>query len=89
MACRGLKKAEAARADILRQYPCIAPEKLTLMGLDLADLDSVAQGAKHLLEKGQVLDGLLNNAGVMALPQQKTAQGFEMQSGTNHLGRLL
>ncbi len=88
MACRGLKKAEAARADILRQYPSIAPEKLTLMGLDLADLDSVAQGAKHLLEKGQVLDGLLNNAGVMALPQQKTAQGFEMQFGTNHLGHF-
>lgn len=88
MACRGLKKAEAARADILRQCASIAPEQLTLMVLDLADLDSVAQNAKSLLEKAQVLDGLLNNAGVMALPQQKTAQGFEMQFGTNHLGHF-
>jgi NAD(P)-dependent dehydrogenase (short-subunit alcohol dehydrogenase family) len=88
MACRGLKKAEAARAEILRACPAIAPEQLTLRVLDLADLDSVAQAAKDLLEKGQALDGLLNNAGVMALPQQKTAQGFEMQFGTNHLGHF-
>lgn len=88
MACRNLKKGEAARADILRQYPSIAPEQLSLMALDLSDLQSVTQIAKTLLKQDQPLDGLLNNAGVMALPQQQTAQGFEMQFGTNHLGHF-
>lgn len=88
MACRSLDKAKNARANILRQCPGISAEQLTLVAMDLADLNSVSTAATHLLEKAEPLDGLLNNAGVMALPYKKTAQGFEMQFGTNHLGHF-
>ncbi|MGE4424819.1 MAG: oxidoreductase [Solirubrobacteraceae bacterium] len=51
--------------------------------LDLADLDSVRRFAE---EWDGPIDGLINNAGIMAVPQGRTAQGFELQIGTNHLG---
>ncbi|MES9521023.1 oxidoreductase [Streptomyces capoamus] len=53
--------------------------------LDLADLDSVREFAAGW---DRPLDLLINNAGVMMLPEQRTAQGFEMQFGTNHLGHF-
>ncbi|MFF5538232.1 oxidoreductase [Streptomyces cinerochromogenes] len=53
--------------------------------LDLADLDSVREFAAGW---DRPLDLLVNNAGVMMLPEQRTAQGFEMQFGTNHLGHF-
>jgi NAD(P)-dependent dehydrogenase (short-subunit alcohol dehydrogenase family) len=53
--------------------------------LDLADLDSVRKFAASVDEP---IDMLINNAGVMATPQKKTAQGFELQFGTNHLGHF-
>ncbi|MEU6595125.1 oxidoreductase [Streptomyces sp. NPDC046881] len=53
--------------------------------LDLADLDSVREFAAGW---DRPLDLLINNAGVMMLPAQRTAQGFEMQFGTNHLGHF-
>ncbi|MFH8339741.1 oxidoreductase [Streptomyces sp. AM6-12] len=53
--------------------------------LDLADLDSVRAFAAGW---DRPLDVLINNAGVMMLPEQRTAQGFEMQFGTNHLGHF-
>ena len=57
--------------------------------LDLADLASVREFAGGLGERfGDGLDLLVNNAGVMALPHRKTADGFEMQFGTNHLGHF-
>ncbi|WP_378954283.1 SDR family NAD(P)-dependent oxidoreductase [Pelosinus sp. sgz500959] len=55
--------------------------------LDLADLASVESFGKRLQAKRQSLDVLINNAAVMALPERKvTADGFEMQFGTNFLG---
>ena len=57
--------------------------------LDLADLASVRAGADELLDRLDRLDVLLNNAGVMACPLARTADGFEMQFGTNHLGHFL
>lgn len=54
--------------------------------LDLADLSSVREFAD--VWQGRPLDLLINNAGVMMLPQQRTADGFEMQFGTNHLGHF-
>ncbi len=57
--------------------------------LDLADLDSVRAGAARILEECPRIDLLINNAGVMACPPGRTAQGFEMQFGTNHLGHFL
>jgi len=57
--------------------------------VDLADLDSVRAAADELLARIERLDVLVNNAGVMACPLARTADGFEMQFGTNHLGHFL
>jgi NAD(P)-dependent dehydrogenase (short-subunit alcohol dehydrogenase family) len=77
-------KGNDALQRIRGQFPNagIAYEKL-----DLADLASVADFAKRFAAAHRSLDLLVNNAGVMALPQrQTTADGFEMQFGTNYLG---
>ena len=60
-----------------------------LVELDLADLASVHACATSVLELAPSLDVLVNNAGVMAPPLLRTAQGFELQLGTNHLGHFL
>lgn len=60
-----------------------------LVPLDLSDLSSVKEAAKHVRTLTGKLDGLINNAGIMQTPPQKTADGFEMQLGTNHLGHFL
>jgi NAD(P)-dependent dehydrogenase (short-subunit alcohol dehydrogenase family) len=57
--------------------------------IDLASLDAVRRGSDDLLGRLDRLDVLLNNAGVMACPLERTADGFEMQFGTNHLGHFL
>ena len=57
--------------------------------LDLADLSSVRAAAEETRSKVSRLDALINNAGIMQTPAQKTADGFEMQIGTNHLGHFL
>src|SRR3546814_12160717 len=62
-----------------------APEVVLL---DLADLDSVAAAAEDVATRVDRLDILLNNAGVMAIPLRRTAQGHEAQLGTNHLGHF-
>ena len=79
MGCRSAEKGKAALATIDG-----AAELLTL---DLADLASVRKAAVEVRERtGDRLDVLMNNAGVMATPQGTTADGFELQFGTNHLG---
>ncbi len=85
LACRSLDKAETAIAAIKREIPGAS---LEAMSLDLADLTSVREFAKQILDRYESLDVLCNNAGVMALPYGKTADGFEMQIGTNHLGHF-
>ena len=57
--------------------------------VDLADLDSVRACAADLLQRAPEINLLINNAGVMACPLMRTAQGFEMQFGTNHVGHFL
>jgi NAD(P)-dependent dehydrogenase (short-subunit alcohol dehydrogenase family) len=61
----------------------------TFHNIDLADLAAVRRGADELLDRLDRLDVLMNNAGVMACPLLRTADGFEMQFGTNHLGHFL
>jgi NAD(P)-dependent dehydrogenase (short-subunit alcohol dehydrogenase family) len=61
----------------------------TFQNIDLADLDAVRRGADELVGRLDRLDVLINNAGVMACPLLRTADGFEMQFGTNHLGHFL
>jgi NAD(P)-dependent dehydrogenase (short-subunit alcohol dehydrogenase family) len=83
MACRDPKRAEAAADEVRR----VAPNaKLELESLDLASLASIEAFAAKLSKAHPVLDGLINNAGIMAIPRRTTADGFEMQLGTNHLG---
>lgn len=57
--------------------------------LDLADTASIAAAADAVRSMTDGLDAIVNNAGIMQTPQQKTADGFEMQFGTNHLGHFL
>jgi NAD(P)-dependent dehydrogenase (short-subunit alcohol dehydrogenase family) len=86
LACRDAGRGGAARGAIVRQVPAAAVE---LVALNLADLDSVARLADQVLGRAGGLDLLINNAGVMAVPgRQVTAQGFELQFGTNHLGHF-
>jgi len=59
-----------------------------LVELDLASLDSVRRGAAAAAERLPRIDLLVNNAGIMACPLGRTADGFEMQLGTNHLGHF-
>jgi NAD(P)-dependent dehydrogenase (short-subunit alcohol dehydrogenase family) len=65
------------------------PGSAEVIELDLGSLASVRRFAKSFLAKHTRLDGLVNNAGVMNTPEGKTADGFETQFGTNHLGHFL
>lgn len=86
LAARRPAEGERARAEVLARSPRGSVESATL---DLASLASVRAFAAVLLEKHATLHGLVNNAGVMNTPAGKTADGFEMQLGTNHLGHYL
>ncbi len=92
LACRNRTKAD----DAVERIRVTAPDAaLEVLPVDLADLDSVAAAAEQFVAAHDRLDVLVNNAGLMALPHQRTVQGFEMQLGVNHLaafaltGRLL
>lgn len=86
MACRDRRKGEAALARLASEAPGTGTE---LAILDLASLASVREFAARELAGGQPLDILINNAGVMAPPKRlETADGFELQFGTNVLGHF-
>jgi NAD(P)-dependent dehydrogenase (short-subunit alcohol dehydrogenase family) len=86
LACRNAEKGEAARAQIAAAQPLA---KVEMRILDVADLDSVRRFAADFLSEDRPVDLLINNAGVMAIPERRTTpQGFEMQFGTNHLGHF-
>jgi NAD(P)-dependent dehydrogenase (short-subunit alcohol dehydrogenase family) len=83
MACRDTVKGEAAAERIRESIPSA---ELEVAALDLASLDSVRAFAGRYPHDH--LDLLINNAGVMAPPHRETADGFELQLGTNHLGHF-
>jgi NAD(P)-dependent dehydrogenase (short-subunit alcohol dehydrogenase family) len=84
MAVRTVAKGEQARAEILAQHP---GAQLEVRRVDLADLASVREFADGLFTGGTPIDLLINNAGVMAPPtRMTTADGFELQFGSNFLG---
>jgi NAD(P)-dependent dehydrogenase (short-subunit alcohol dehydrogenase family) len=87
-AARDLAKAEAATAQV-RKDAAANGGSLELIKLDLADLKSVRACADKLLAKGEPFDVVIANAGVMATPFGHTADGFETQFGTNHLGHFV
>jgi NAD(P)-dependent dehydrogenase (short-subunit alcohol dehydrogenase family) len=83
MAARSREKAEEAIADILRGTPNAA---LELVPLDLGSLESVREAAERIAAGHERVDILVNNAGIMGIPERRTADGFEMQFGVDHLG---
>jgi NAD(P)-dependent dehydrogenase (short-subunit alcohol dehydrogenase family) len=85
LGCRDPERAAVAREAVGAQAKGDAP---VVVPLDLSDLRSVAAAAALVAELVDHLDVLLNNAGVMAVPLARTAQGFELQMGTNHLGHF-
>lgn len=86
MAVRDLAKGGRAVATVRSTVP---DADLELRELDLADLSSVRSFATAFLADHDTLDVLIGNAGVMACPPAATADGFELQFGTNHLGHFL
>lgn len=86
IACRNTVRGEAARAELHKQAPSLS---LKVELLDLTDLISVRMFADRYLGSNKPLDILINNAGIMALPERElTSDGFEAQFGTNHLGHF-
>ncbi len=85
LAVRNAEKGQAAVERLTDENPQAAVE---VMPLNLADLASVRQFAEAWQQRSRSLSLLINNAGVMAIPFRRTADGFEMQFGTNHLGHF-
>jgi NAD(P)-dependent dehydrogenase (short-subunit alcohol dehydrogenase family) len=87
-AARDLTKAEGATAQV-RKDAAASGGSFELVALDLANLKSVRACADGLLAEGEPFDVIIANAGVMATPFGHTADGFETQFGTNHLGHFV
>jgi len=85
MACRDLMKGETAKKKIEGE---IQDANLFVFELDLASVDSIKKFSDDFNSHFMKLDLLINNAGLMAIPYNRTAEGFEMQFGVNHLGHF-
>ncbi|XP_051511461.1 retinol dehydrogenase 14-like [Myxocyprinus asiaticus] len=88
MACRDRQGAEEAAQDIKNQA---GPDQgeIVVKHLDLASLQSVHSFCEEVIRDEPRIDVLINNAGLYQCPYSKTAEGFEMQLGVNHLGHFL
>jgi NAD(P)-dependent dehydrogenase (short-subunit alcohol dehydrogenase family) len=85
IAARNQQRATEAMERIRAGLP---DASLELVELDLGSLDSVSRAVKEILAAHQTIDVLVNNAGVMGIPERRTADGFEMQFGVDHLGHF-
>ncbi len=84
-----LARDDASNREAAARVRASVPDAdLTTAVLDLSDLASVRACAAEIEARGEPIDVLINNAGVMACPFGRTADGFEMQFGTNHLGHF-
>ena len=83
MAARNQEKAQAAFDEITATYP---DASLEIVELDLGSQASTKVAAETIAERHPKIDILINNAGLMAMPERRTEDGFEMQFGVNHLG---
>ena len=83
LAARNDEKGKAAVAEVQKLIPNAQVE---LLRLDLASQRSIRAAASEVGNKFSQLDLLINNAGIMAMPEMKTEDGFESQFGVNHLG---
>jgi NAD(P)-dependent dehydrogenase (short-subunit alcohol dehydrogenase family) len=85
LAVRNVDKGKAAAAQITAASP---GADVTVHQLDLTSLDAIRKSTDALRTRLSGIDLLINNAGVMYTPKQQTADGFELQFGTNHLGHF-
>jgi len=85
IAARNQERAAEAMERIRDGVP---DARLSLVELDLGSLDSVQRAAEQILAAHETIDLLVNNAGVMGIPESRTADGFEMQFGVDHLGHF-
>jgi len=85
IACRNPEKALNAQSEIAK----VSKGKVETLQLDLASLESVRNAAAELHTRVSKIDALINNAGIMQTPEQRTTDGLEMQLGTNHMGHFL
>ncbi len=86
MAARNQEKAQAAFDEIKQDHPNAS---LEIVELDLGSFESTKAAAATIAANHPKVDILINNAGLMAMPERKTADGYEMQFGVNHLGHWL
>ncbi|XP_068933697.1 retinol dehydrogenase 11-like isoform X3 [Petaurus breviceps papuanus] len=86
LACRDLQKGELAANEIRAKT---GNQQVLVQKLDLSDTKSIRAFAEAFLSEEKQLHILINNAGVMMCPYSKTADGFEMHIGVNHLGHFL
>ncbi len=86
MAARNQEKAGKARDEILTIHP---DASLEIVELDLGSFEGVRAAAEKIAANHPEIDILINNAGLMAMPESRTADGYEMQFGVNHLGHWL
>jgi len=85
IAARNQERAAEAMGRIRDGVP---DARLSLVELDLGSLDSVQRAAEQVLAAHETIDLLVNNAGVMGIPESRTTDGFEMQFGVDHLGHF-
>jgi NAD(P)-dependent dehydrogenase (short-subunit alcohol dehydrogenase family) len=85
IAARNQERAAEAMERIQAAVPAAS---LAIVKLDLGSLDSVKAAAEEVLASHEAIDLLVNNAGVMGIPQSRTTDGFEMQFGVDHLGHF-
>jgi NAD(P)-dependent dehydrogenase (short-subunit alcohol dehydrogenase family) len=85
MAARNQERAVEAERQIRNGLP---DASLRIVPLDLGSLESVRKAADQILAAHETVDLLVNNAGVMGIPEGKTADGFEIQFGVDHLGHF-
>jgi len=85
MLCRNVEKAEVAATEIRKA----TEGEVVVHKMDLSSLASVREAAEQLGNSLEKIDILINNAGIMACPEMRTTEGFELQFGTNHLGHFL
>ncbi|KAM6171440.1 retinol dehydrogenase 11 [Erethizon dorsatum] len=86
LACRDVQKGESAAREI---QAVTGNQQVLVRKLDLADAKCIRAFAKDFLAEEKHLHILINNAGVMMCPYSRTADGFEMHLGVNHLGHFL
>ncbi|XP_031652722.1 retinol dehydrogenase 12 isoform X1 [Oncorhynchus kisutch] len=86
MACRDMEKAEGALKEVIQGS---GSQNVVIKKLDLSDTKSIQEFAETINKEETKLNILINNAGVMVCPYGKTADGFEMQIGVNHMGHFL